>query len=573
MIGVHFHRDVLMLIIFICIVIGFATPIKAEAISFTQEEMEFLDRGDVLKAVTIEGAAPLHYRDSKGNIKGIAINTLKEIEKISGLEIEYYLYKSSSELLNSDFDIIIGISEEYAVTGIAISIPYLETETVLFYNKSINTAKLKEEKYAAVVAGTLPDGVKKEQAIYYNDREETMNAVEAGKAGYGYGNAYSVAFYLLQNGYNNIFTVPTGKGDRAYCMGVSEENEILLSILNKAIAEIDTNRMDTIILDVTSQIERKVTLPMVIDIYGLKIFTATSLIMLVLAYLAFSNSRAKNRYRMENKRFQLLSNLSNEYMFEYQIKTGSIKLAEKIKEELEYFGNKEEVISLVKNFVKGLEIEKIEDNPYILKLPITKAEMRTFRVVLSYLRDHKGKTQSLIGKLIDISEDEREKKKLIEKSQMDGLTGLYNASTVKEMVVCKMNNRPQARLDALIIIDCDNLKMINDSQGHLVGDDVLKAISRGLKLTFRETDIMGRIGGDEFCVYMENIPSADYANLRCQQLIRTIKGLNKSLSIDISIGIAVSKAPLSYEDLFKEADDALYKAKDREGSQVIVFEK
>lgn len=65
--------------------------------------------------------------------------------------------------------------------------------------------------------------------------------------------------------YKNIITIPTGKEDRAYCMGIPEENKILLLIINKGIAIIDKSRMDTLILDVASQVERKITVPMIID--------------------------------------------------------------------------------------------------------------------------------------------------------------------------------------------------------------------------------------------------------------------------------------------------------------------
>ena len=68
--------------------------------------------------------------------------------------------------------------------------------------------------------------------------------------------------------------------------------------------------------------------------------------------------------------------------------------------------------------------------------------------------------------------------------------------------------------DAFILIDCDDFKEINDSYGHLTGNTVLKKLAEVLKAAFRKADIIGRIGGDEFSVYMMKIPSVDFVKQR-----------------------------------------------------------
>jgi len=127
--------------------------------------------------------------------------------------------------------------------------------------------------------------------------------------------------------------------------------------------------------------------------------------------------------------------------------------------------------------------------------------------------------------------------------------------------------------DSLIIIDCDNFKEINDTRGHLTGNSVLKNISSSLKLTFRQTDVIGRMGGDEFCIYMQDIPSVEFARSKCQQLMHRIRETNKAFPVDISIGIAIFKEPLSYESLFKQADVALYVAKKNGGAQTVIYDE
>lgn len=167
----------------------------------------------------------------------------------------------------------------------------------------------------------------------------------------------------------------------------------------------------------------------------------------------------------------------------------------------------------------------------------------------------------MIGKLVDVNEEEEEKRRLIQKSERDGLTGIYNAITARKLITERIKSVNSNEKDALIVIDCDKFKGINDTYGHLNGDKVLINISKCMTETFRETDIMGRIGGDEFCVYMSNISSEDMVVSKCQEYMDLIGELNKGLNTTVSIGISFLTNEKSYEDLFQKADKALYDVK------------
>lgn len=524
-----------------------------------------------LKAVSLDGVAPHHYIDSKGEVKGIAINVLEEISSITGITFEYYLSDSVDDIFDMEFDLIFGIPEQYSRPSIVLSTPYLETETILFYNKSIDPMNLEGKRYAVIKGHNLSEETQKDHIVYFSNREATMNAVETGKADYGYGNAYSLAYYTLQNGYNDIFTIPIGKEVRLYRMGVAEDNAVLLSIINKSIEAIEKNRMDTLILDVASQVDRKITFHIVMESYGTEILTLVLLAIAILTYSMFLSIRSRKRYEMENKRYHLLSQLSNEYLFEYQIKDDILELAEKLDEKIDLLGNRAEVISLIKKSMKELDDQKLKDSAYTIKLPLLDGGISVFRVLFSCLRDDSGRIHSLFGKFVDISVEEKEKEQLIAKSKTDGLTGLYNAVTTKEIIVKSMTDKKPDTLDVLLIIDCDDFKDINDTQGHLIGDSVLKNISSNLKLTFRQTDIIGRIGGDEFCIYMKDVPSVEFVHAKCQQLIHCIRDTNNEFPVSVSIGVAILKEAICYEDLFRQADAALYTAKKSGGSQAIVY--
>ncbi|NLS45413.1 MAG: diguanylate cyclase [Firmicutes bacterium] len=296
------RKSRLLLIIMLLHIFITNTPSgNAAEIQFTEPEQEYINmnRETAIKAASIDGGAPLHYRDSRGKIKGIAVGVLNEIETITGLTFEYYLYDSITDVLNSNPDIIFGVSKEYAPPGIILSKPYLKSETVLFYNSSLDASRLENKKYASIEGGSLPEGIKEENTVYFNNREDTLSAVETGEADYGYGNSYSLAYYMLQNDYKNIITIPTGKEKREYKIGLMKENEILLSIINKSIDAISETRMNTLILDTASKIERKITLPMIIDAYWVEILGIIVLVVIILSVSIHSALRANRQLKID----------------------------------------------------------------------------------------------------------------------------------------------------------------------------------------------------------------------------------------------------------------------------------
>ena len=101
----------------------------------------------------------------------------------------------------------------------------------------------------------------------------------------------------------------------------------------------------------------------------------------------------------------------------------------------------------------------------------------------------------------------------------------------------------------------------------MAGDRVLKNISTGLKLTFRQNDIIGRVGGDEFCIYIKNIPSISLIKSKCDQLNVLIQQINEDFYISVSSGMALLKKESTYEELFEKADKVLYEAKKKKGIQ------
>ena len=149
------------------------------------------------------------------------------------------------------------------------------------------------------------------------------------------------------------------------------------------------------------------------------------------------------------------------------------------------------------------------------------------------------------------------------------MTGLYNASTAKERIIERLRSRGD-QLDAFLLMDCDKFKEINDTYGHLTGNQILEHLGRSLKLVFRSTDIIGRMGGDEFCVYIRDIPSHDFTQLKFQQLSSRIKNVIEDIDVSISAGVVLVRKAVAYDDLFEQADSALYQAKRMGGARMVL---
>jgi diguanylate cyclase (GGDEF)-like protein len=175
--------------------------------------------------------------------------------------------------------------------------------------------------------------------------------------------------------------------------------------------------------------------------------------------------------------------------------------------------------------------------------------------------------QATFGLFRNIHAQKEHNLTLLHEAEHDTLTGLLNKGAAKQHITEYLSSLPAAtESSALLIIDADDFKKINDSFGHLFGDAVLTDMAMELEHYFRRMDIIGRVGGDEFLVLFRGIPSIDYLQERCQQLLeslhRSYKNDTNTLSFSISIGIALfPRHGKNFTELFTHADRALYNAK------------
>ena len=194
----------------------------------------------------------------------------------------------------------------------------------------------------------------------------------------------------------------------------------------------------------------------------------------------------------------------------------------------------------------------------------------------SVIRDEQGKITHFQGILIDITDREIARQELLKSQQKlehiahhDPLTGLPNRLLLVDRLQqsIKKIKRVKKQL-ALLYIDLDKFKEINDSLGHGAGDEVLKLVARRLKNSVRDEDTVARIGGDEFVVLMESLNNVSDVEKIAQKLNsslqESIQWNMHELFVTSSIGISLSHGDtIDAEELMKKADLAMYQSKER----------
>lgn len=207
-------------------------------------------------------------------------------------------------------------------------------------------------------------------------------------------------------------------------------------------------------------------------------------------------------------------------------------------------------------------------SPYDIEYRVNTAKgIRWVRDRAEIIFDEKNKAQIGIGTLQDITDSKENKAQIEFLAFHDPLTGLPNRLLAKEHLDMALahSSRKSAKV-ALLFLDLDNFKTINDSLGHAIGDGLLKAVTTRLRESVRTSDTISRQGGDEFLVLLPEIGDADAMTVIAEKILRElgapfdIQGYH--LSTSASIGIAVYPDDGSdFDTLLKKADTAMYQSK------------
>lgn len=187
--------------------------------------------------------------------------------------------------------------------------------------------------------------------------------------------------------------------------------------------------------------------------------------------------------------------------------------------------------------------------------------------VIIFTKDENPRPARLIGCLIDSQKQHQTQERLVELGQYDKLTRTYNRAGAEQQIEEALENLEEYSQNVFLLMDVDKFKQINDSLGHLCGDDVLRAIGRHVNEIFQGDTIICRWGGDEFTMFVRG-PGAEAELLRkrLEELQRRMKEYEyegMSYPIGLSIGGVRPVQGMTLEELFGQADEVLYKVKKR----------
>lgn len=195
-------------------------------------------------------------------------------------------------------------------------------------------------------------------------------------------------------------------------------------------------------------------------------------------------------------------------------------------------------------------------------------------------QDKRNNLQSMINKM-DLENALYEQhiilqrnEELLRSNKLDPFTEVLNKTAFRNHVLEAIRGKRADEKGAFFILDIDNFKIINDTCGHLVGDQVIMKVAANLQNNLREEDLVGRIGGDEFCMYLNHISCIEDIEKNALRIIDNIRNLNISKlqkQLTVSMGICIVDTEKDFEDIFMKADHALYEAKANGRDQFVVY--
>ena len=253
----------------------------------------------------------------------------------------------------------------------------------------------------------------------------------------------------------------------------------------------------------------------------------------------------------------------------------------------DWFRRKAESVFLLKN--KAFTIW--EQRPYVFKFnnyrPITgTADFMYQNTTFIPLMSTTGQVSHLCLLVYDVTDNATHKKEL-EKvnadlailSQTDGLTQLFNRNHWQHCLEAEFKRYARSQhSSSLVMLDIDHFKVVNDSYGHLVGDDVIRHLAKLIREQVRETDVSGRYGGEEFVVLLADT-GLDDAVTFAERLRKTVEQsvvIHNDIEIKYTISLGISEIDPSFTTVshwLEHGDDALYKSKQNGRNQVTVFKK
>lgn len=295
-------------------------------------------------------------------------------------------------------------------------------------------------------------------------------------------------------------------------------------------------------------------------------------------------SKRGNKKMKQSYLLRALKELSNDLLFEYHLKEKKISFINDMHKALGipttldnypqlivdmglvYEKDIEEFLAFETNVKAGIE------EPCYFRMYKADQSLVWCKKEFYIYKDENGEVAEVLGKIVTVQDQIEMELSLC----VDGLTGCLTKHTF-EKVCSRYLKEETKQKHALMIVDLDNFKAINDNLGHQFGDGVLREVGTKLKDLFRTNDYVGRIGGDEFMIFMKNIADEETLKKKADSVIFALsdcyKGEYHSYPMSCSIGIAVTtEEQQDFKVLYNQTDTALYVSKNNGKNTYTIFE-
>lgn len=292
-------------------------------------------------------------------------------------------------------------------------------------------------------------------------------------------------------------------------------------------------------------------------------------------------------YTSLNQYFIALQELTEDRIFYIDIKNKEFNYTNSLNENItvDYKNT-----SLIEQFIKKGVLEKEDVKIYEqyfkhlingtletdskIQITVGDRELEWYTIKTKIIKDDKGEPVEIFGKLENI----QEKLDLEKKANYDKLTGVLARETFEELIINDLTNIPAGERNALVFIDIDDFKFINDNYGHSFGDFVLKKFSERVQNSIKKTDLLGRVGGDEFVVYLKDVDTSEMALERANTFIERMNRpiSNGLISHKLGLSIGISITPDNGTDLgalYENADKAVYVSKKNGKNTATLYSK
>lgn len=306
--------------------------------------------------------------------------------------------------------------------------------------------------------------------------------------------------------------------------------------------------------------------------------------------LAIERKQGEDALRKSQERFDLVTRATSDAIWDWNLLTDDLWWNEGFQK---LFGYKsDEIGNDIDSWKKRVHPDDIERVETDLSRNIESgrtnwaAEYRFRRRDGSYafvidrgyvVYDENDQPIRMLGSMMDVTDRKFLEEQLTHQALHDPLTKIANRVLFRDRVEHALAKLPRSKGTlAVLFLDLDNFKAINDSMGHAAGDKLLISLAQRLNDCLRQTDTAARLGGDEFAVLVETMHHPDEAVMIAERIKNVVKQTfsidGKEINIGTSIGIAYSSEAMSSEELLRNADLAMYLAKSKGKGHYVVFE-